>query len=209
MIVYFLVKKDDNEVCFLLPVEGGDFFLGEALFFWKLYRICVQSDSSNTLTSFQTSLSQYNNSSITHPNKKTHTTFKGCTLKVEEAGKHLSHVAFTWHTMYHFIWDFNRTKYQPAEMRVWGFPSQGEAQYRRHLLTRSPKPFRSLKIKPHSITCKTLYGSFFIDQLNNKVLENWSSTNIDDTTVLGLCLSLNQMPWVICYVKNTLKYLYS
>lgn len=33
MIVYFLVKKDDNEVCFLLPVEGGDFFLGEALFF--------------------------------------------------------------------------------------------------------------------------------------------------------------------------------
>lgn len=75
-------------------------------------------------------------------------------LKVEEAGKHLLHVAFTWHIT---LWDFNRTKYQPAERRVWGFPSQGEARYRRHLLTRSPKPFRSLKIKPHSITCRTLY----------------------------------------------------
>lgn len=90
-------------------------------------------------------------------------------------------------------------------MRVWGFPSQGEAQYRRHLLTRSPKPFRSLKIKPHSITCKTLYGSLFIDQLNNEIQESWSSTNIDDTTVPGLCWSLNQMAWVIFTVKRNNK----
>lgn len=78
-------------------------------------------------------------------------------LKVEEAGKHLSHVAFTWHIT---LWDFNRTKYQPAEMRVWGFPSQGEARYRRHLLTRSPKPFRSLKIK-HTVLHVEHYILYF------------------------------------------------